>query len=642
MSKRKPFQFFFDFFKKESPFNYIYFGFFSACLLALNIYHLVSIPANTWGAKIYFVTYGVAETIFIIALFLVVAMLLHEYAKKFIYYFYIGFTFIFLFSQILEFLLVKIMDVSMREAFDIAFGADFANFVELLYLSDIGMAAWMGVFAFAVLFPMLGILLYKLSSHLAKKKPLTLKQRYFFQLLIVLPVLLLTVDLSLSSQVICTEFSKFRKALIWKGTFLNEKASTIKLAAPLKPKQDQQEILAHLDTMDLSREEKPNIYLFVSESIREDFVTPVSAPNLTQFKYDGISSAISLSNANATNPSWFAIFHSQYPFYWSYKQNYRYKDGSLPLNMLKRMGYKIHVYSSAQLKYYNLDQVIFGKKRSLLETTKDFTHYGTKPAWKSDEETVGAFLDDLDNHNEKSGNVYVIFLDSTHFNYSWPDHFKERFQPSGDISWGHRLSSNPMKLIELKNRYRNSIAYVDSLFKRCTDKIKQKGIYDESIIVFTGDHGEEFREEGKLFHASNLNTFQTSVPIYYKLGALKSDQVKNLRLSSHVDIFPTILHHLDGSDRLLGYFDGHSILSKDHPRYTFSTRYNACNPPYEFFLHNGYEHVVFKFKNERSIYRSKTLKVLGLHQGVSTINIKGNEALNRYRKPLESVFEIKQ
>ena len=46
------------------------------------------------------------------------------------------------------------MDVSLREAFDIAFGADFANFIELLYLSDIGIHAWVGMLIFAALFPL--------------------------------------------------------------------------------------------------------------------------------------------------------------------------------------------------------------------------------------------------------------------------------------------------------------------------------------------------------------------------------------------------------------------------------------------------------------------------------------------------------
>ncbi|MCH9631606.1 MAG: hypothetical protein S4CHLAM37_16300 [Chlamydiia bacterium] len=641
MGNKQKFRFFFDFFRKESAFNYIYFGFFASCLLLLNMYHLTSIPAGTWAAKIFFVAYGIGETIFEISLFVLVAMLLREYTKRFIYYFYIGFTFIFLFSQVIEFLLVKIMDISMIEAFDVVFGADFANFIELLYLSDIGISAWIGVFIVAIVFPILGIVLYRLSSNLAKKKPISFKQRYLFHSLIILPVLLLTIDLSLSSKVICTEFGKFKRALPWKGTFLNEKAESIKLAGPIKHKKDQALILGELDKQDIQKGFKPNIYLFVAESLREDFITPISAPNLSEFKSEGISSTVSLSNANGTNFSWFSIFHSQYPFYWAYRENHRWKDGSLPLNVLKRMGYKIHVYTSAQLKYYKLDEVILGKDQKLATTFKEFTHYGDKPAWKSDEETINAFMDDFDHHHEREGNVYIVFLDSTHFNYSWPDNFPEKFQPANDLNWSHRLSSNPLKLIEVKNRYRNSIAYVDSLFAKCTDLIKKKGMYDDSVIVFTGDHGEEFKEEGKLFHASNLNIVQTSVPIYYKLGAKKYECKKKLRLSSHVDIFPTIIHHVDESERFTGYFDGHSIMSDKKPQFTYVARYNSCNHPYEFYLHNGFEHVVFRFSRERSVFRSKSLKILGLHQGLNTINITKDEALHRYSRQLNAVFNLK-
>ena len=641
MGNKQKFQFFFDFFKKKSALNYIYFGFFALCLLSLNIYHLISIPSGIWAAKFFFIAYGIGETFIEISLFVLVAMLLREYTKRFIYYLYIGFTFIFLFAQVIEFLLVKIMDISMMEAFDVAFGADFANFIELLYLSDIGIGVWIGIFVTAFIFPILGIVLYKLSSSLVKKMPITFKQRYLFHSLIILPVLLLTIDLSLSSKVICTEFGKFKRALPWKRTFLNEKAESIKLASPIKHKQDQALIIKELDKQNIEKGFKPNIYLFVAESLREDFITPISAPNLSEFKREGISSTVSLSNANSTNFSWFSIFHSQYPFYWAYRENHRWKDGSLPLNVLKKMGYKIHVYASAQLKYYKLNEVILGKDQKLTTTFKDFTHYGDKPAWESDEQTINAFMDDFENHHTKEGNVYIIFLDSTHFNYSWPDSFPEKFQPSNDLNWSHRLSNNPLKLIEVKNRYRNAIAYVDSLFAKCMNLIKKKNMYEDSVIVFTGDHGEEFKEEGKLFHASNLNMVQTSVPIYYKLGSRKYEGEKKLRLSSHVDIFPTIIHHVDESERFIKYFDGHSIMSKDIPQFTYVARYNSCNHPYEFYLHNGFEHIVFRFSRERNVFHSKSLKILGLHQGLNTINITKDETLSRFSRQLNTVFDLK-
>ncbi len=61
--------------------------------------------------------------------------------------------------------------------------------------------------------------------------------------------------------------------------------------------------------------------------------------------------------------------------------------------------------------------------------------------------------------------------------------------------WQARKSRKEMHAI--KNRYLNSIAYVDSLMKQMLDSLKEKGLYEKTLIVITGDHGEEFLDEGK-------------------------------------------------------------------------------------------------------------------------------------------------
>lgn len=632
----------FDLLKKETPFNYLYFGSFAFILLTLSIFHVLSIETFSWKTKVYFACLGFCQTLLQITSFFFVSVLLKSLASRFIYYFFIGLTFVFLFMEAIEIVLVKIMDVSLLDAYHVAFGADLVNFIEVLYLSDIGIVSWITIFALVAIFPLLGIFLYKASSKVALKKPIVFKQRYFVALLFLLPLFLLIMDFSIPTSLARLEFGKFKKALPFKRTFFNEKSEAIAFKKPFAPKRLQSEILKELDEQDLKKAFLPNIYLFVSESLREDYITSYTAPNLTQFKKEGISSSFSLSNANCTNISWFSIFHAQYPFYWSYKETPRWKEGSLPLNILKKMGYKIHLYSSAQLKFYKSDEVIFGKNRALATTYKDFPHYGDTPACESDEATVNAFLSDFQSTPEKEGNVYIFFWDSTHFNYSWPKDFHAKFKPAAEITWGHRLSHDPKKLDEIKNRYRNSISYVDFLFAKCLKAIREKGVYDDSVIVFCGDHGEEFKEEGKLFHASNLNLQQTLVPIYYKLGKQKLEKSYEHRVSSHIDIFPTILHYVDEkSERCLSYFDGHSILSDAFPKYTYVARYNACNNSSEFFIHDGFEYLTMKFSNERNIFKSRSLKVLRLHQGKVALPITKKEALYRYKSALEPVFSLK-
>jgi membrane-anchored protein YejM (alkaline phosphatase superfamily) len=238
----------------------------------------------------------------------------------------------------------------------------------------------------------------------------------------------------------------------------------------------------------------PNIYLIISESIRGDYINSINAPSLFAFKKECTSSQISRSSANCTHLSWFSIFHSKYPFYWSYNKTQIFEEGSLPLNLLKELGYSIHVYSAAQLRFYHFDEVIFGKHHHLTSTFKVFPHYGEISAAEADKAALTALMDDSLFH-KNYGNVYILFLDSTHFNYSWPKDFETPFDGSNELSWLHRLSTKQQHLDIIKNRYRNSIYYVDSLFDQLTKKLKKQAIYDESFIVFCGDHGEEFKEQ---------------------------------------------------------------------------------------------------------------------------------------------------
>lgn len=624
-----------QFFEEKESFNYIYFGFFLVALLTINMCHILTIDQGSVFAKWFFVVYNVGQILIEVMLCVIISAVLKKWAPKWIYAFYIGFIFIFLFAQIIESILVKLMDVSFSEAIYLVFGADFANFIEMLRLTEIGMGVWIIVLAMPIAIPFLGIFIYKLTANISCKNPLYLKRKAFLSVLLVIPIALSFMDSLVSKNLLNTEYSNYKKVLPWKGTFFKRDLDKIHLKSPLKKMTQITTVLNEIEKHDFTIDKRPNIYLFVVESLRADYITQETAPNLVEFKNNHISATHSFSNANSTNNSWFSIFHSQYPFYWSYAKTSSLQEGSLPLNLLKKMGYKIHVYSSAQLRFYKFDEVILGKNKALADTFKVFPHYGDKTASDTDIEAIQAFQKDSKDHS-KEGNVYLIFLDSTHFNYSWPTDFPEKFKPAEKITWEHRLSNDPIKLEILKNRYKNSIAFMDDLFSGVMQHLKSSGVYDESIVVFCGDHGEEFKEQGKLFHASHLNAMQTHIPLFYKFGKIQTQ----LSISSHVDIFPSIIHYVDKDTRFLKYFDGHSIFDGNRPDFAVIARYNACFHPYEFLIHNGKQHLMLKFDKKTNIFSSKDLKILGLYENFQERKVSKEEAFSSFSEALSSIFEI--
>jgi uncharacterized protein len=87
--------------------------------------------------------------------------------------------------------------------------------------------------------------------------------------------------------------------------------------------------------------------------------------------------------------------------------------------------------------------------------------------------------------------------------------------------------------------------------------------------VFTGDHGEEFREKGHVGHGSAVTSEQIHVPL-----VLLGDDVPRGRfdvVTSHVDVVPTLFSLLGDTHAPSRYSDGVSIFSAPEERFVLST-----------------------------------------------------------------------
>lgn len=116
-----------------------------------------------------------------------------------------------------------------------------------------------------------------------------------------------------------------------------------------------------ISSMKKIEEAKPNIYFFVVETLRNDMINEDTMPNLTKFRAD-CTFTNGIANANATHHAWFSILNSVYPIYWNEYRERSSKLGSLPLRILKNNDYKINVFSSAHLDYFDYIHTIFGSK----------------------------------------------------------------------------------------------------------------------------------------------------------------------------------------------------------------------------------------------------------------------------------------
>lgn len=73
------------------------------------------------------------------------------------------------------------------------------------------------------------------------------------------------------------------------------------------------------------------------------------------------------------------------------------------------------------------------------------------------------------------------------------------------------------EVARIRELYQAEVAYVDSRVGMLLDQLRRDGLYDETLIVVTSDHGEEFGEHNGLEHGHSLFDELLAVPLIVKL-----------------------------------------------------------------------------------------------------------------------------
>jgi membrane-anchored protein YejM (alkaline phosphatase superfamily) len=443
------------------------------------------------------------------------------------------------------------------------------------------------------------VMLYRFTGVLARSYPKPFTFRALCYSLYALALILGFIDFKAAPSVDVIAYQKYKKALPFGSFFIGPQPHLVKLSKPMADARNEAQTVKNLKDKKLAFDAKPNIFLFVIESLRRDFVTEAVAPNLYGFGSKNYSFPYTHANANCTHTSWHAIFHADVPVHWTEMQS-TWSGGSIPLRALKDAGYKINLLCASNIETFQMDKLIFGHEHQLIDTI--YQCKGNVPASECDRRAMKA----LERRIEPTGNVYIVFLDSTHAKYSVPPDYALKFEPSAkDVNYLH---ITPKTLDLIKNRYRNSISYVDSLFGPFFDGLKRRGLYDDSIIVITADHGEEFFEDGAMFHGMHLNEYQTSVPLFYKFQ--KNRWQSKGDSSTHMDIFPSILHYLTKQYEFANLFDGESIFMNNRWPYRVAVMQNGSFHPEDFRVTGEGKSYYFRYMETRDVSASQGIEVL--------------------------------
>ncbi|WP_329915610.1 DUF3413 domain-containing protein [Stenotrophomonas sepilia] len=301
---------------------------------------------------------------------------------------------------------------------------------------------------------------------------------------------------------------------------------------------------------------RPNVLMVVLESLRQDVLTPQLMPNTSALAQDARLFDQHFSTGNATRYGLFGLLYGLPGGYWPSMLDEQ--RGSQLFQVLGQQGYDLHLYGSAPLYSPEFDRTAFADVRDQL-------HQGPS-ALKSDgrdRAIISALQQDIRASQAAQRPWFgFVFLDSTHAPYHMPDGYPPVATPmAADIDFlkfGPEHDPTP----EL-NRYRTAVHYADSLIGSLLDDLRAQGLAEDTIVLVTGDHAEEFNDLKLNYwgHNGNFSDYQLQVPFVLHWPGRAAG--RDARTSSHEDWVPTLMRHALGCENALtDYSTGQDLLAE--------------------------------------------------------------------------------
>ncbi len=302
--------------------------------------------------------------------------------------------------------------------------------------------------------------------------------------------------------------------------------------------------------VDERREEAPLVIVYLVDTLRADHTTPYgykrdTTPELQKFAKDAVVFEQPIVHASWTKPSIASIFTSQLP---GRHRTVQLRDSLDPglvtlAEMLKTKGFATGGAVANSVIY---------SAGTHFEQGFDFwagLHgEGGRPSkLVFADKVVDTALQWLDSRPGLPNFVYVHTMDP-HVPYEPPPPFDRMFPPHPredypaiDPRTDYR---EPEDLERLKAQYDGSIAYGDREFGRFVRELKERGLYDRALIVFTSDHGEEFMDHGGFLHGRTVFDELIRVPLIVKFPKQRDAGKRVKQQVQGVDLLPTILKEL--------------------------------------------------------------------------------------------------
>ncbi len=124
----------------------------------------------------------------------------------------------------------------------------------------------------------------------------------------------------------------------------------------------------------------------------------------------------------------------------------------------------------------------------------------------------------------------VLHLANVHYPYFVDEHREQPHQPAA-------FEKGPDSTTKLRNYYQNAVVQQDTHLGRMIRAIRDASFGPRTVVMYTSDHGEAFREHGQMGHTFTLFDEEVKVPAFVDAPAGSLTQEERTALIAHRDHF---------------------------------------------------------------------------------------------------------
>jgi uncharacterized protein len=305
---------------------------------------------------------------------------------------------------------------------------------------------------------------------------------------------------------------------------------------------------------------RPNVLIIALEGARADMFAPDVMPNLFRWGNEHLVLENHYSTGNATRYGIFGMIYGIHGTYW--QRALAEQHGPVMIRTLKDAGYSFRVLSCTDMNYPEFRSTAFVDVPDAISDKWEGARVD-RDRQMTDE--MVRFV-----KTAKQPYFGFMFYDASHQPYHFPA--KDAVFDTGGLTEEInylRLTHDKSQIPFIRNRYKNSLHYIDALLGPLLDVIDTN-----TIVVIAGDHGEEFGECGMFGHDSSFDRIQTHALAVAQIPGETPRHITNF--TSHLDIVPTVLGFMGADNPLKDYTQGQPLTSRNARPYLFLTTWGSA------------------------------------------------------------------